>query len=153
MKNPCLSVSIFLLGLLFLLPPHTLQAQNMINIIERHTEISDFANALKSTGLEEKLSEEGPFTIFAPANEPLQQELSGQSLTSPSARKILLNHIITGYATERNMKVMSKTTSLGGITLVMKQKGNRVYVNDIEVITYNIKAKNGVIHILNGVLK
>lgn len=153
MNNSCLRVVGTLICLFLFTCPQYSHAQDIVSVINQYEELNTFANALKSSSLDETLNDEGPYTIFAPSDPYLEKAISNQSLSSPAVKKMLLNHIITGHATERNMNVMSKTTSLGGITLVMKEKNGQIYVNDIGIVTYNIKAKNGIIHILGGVLK
>lgn len=128
-------------------------SQDLMTVIKSHNDLSSFANAIEANGLESELSGKGPYTVFAPINEIFDKEISGKNLSSSSVRNLLLNHIMTGYATERNMKVMSKATSLGGITLALKTDGNVVKINEAEIIKMNIKARNGVLHIIRGVLK
>lgn len=128
-------------------------SQDLLAVIKSHNNLSSFAKAIEANGLENELSGKGPYTVFAPVNEIFDKEISGKNLSSSSVRNLLLNHIMTGYATERNMKVMSKATSLGGITLALKTGGNFVKVNEAEIIEMNIKAGNGVLHIIRGVLK
>lgn len=138
---------------LFILPA-TANSQQLMSVIKSHSNLSSFANAIESNGLDKKLAEKGPFTVFAPTNADFDKEVSGKSLSSSSVRSMVLNHIMTGYATERNMKMMSRATSLGGITLDMKAYGDQVKINNnAEIIKGNIKAQNGVLHIIKGVLK
>jgi uncharacterized surface protein with fasciclin (FAS1) repeats len=68
-------------------------------------------------------------------------------------RDALLNHIMTGLATERSIKVMSKATSLGGLTLHIEVNGDQIIINNARLITTNIRAGNGVIHVVDRVLR
>lgn len=129
------------------------QTQTLMTVIKEHDNLSIFAEALESNGLDKQLGEDGPYTIFAPDNAVLKQELSDKNLNSAAVRSMLMNHIITGYASERNMKIMSKAKTLGGITLVIDTSSDKITINDVELITSNIKASNGILHIMNGVLK
>ena len=133
--------------------PEFANSQKIMSVIKSHSNLSSFANAIEANGLDSELAGKGPYTVFAPANEAFDREISGKAITSSSVRNLLLNHIMTGYATERNMKVMSKATSLGGITLALKTGDNIVKVNNAEILEMNIKAGNGVLHIINAVLK
>lgn len=137
--------------LLFL--PATAQSQKLMSVIKNHSNISTFANALEDSGLDQKLNGAGPFTVFAPVNEQFEKEISGKNPGSTAVKNLIMNHIMTGYASERNMKIMSKATSLGGITLVMKTQGDQLKINNKEIVVMNIKANNGVLHIVKGVLK
>lgn len=144
--------TLIILSILIILP-QVAQSQQLMSVIKSHSNISSFANALESNGLDEELNGKGPYTVFAPTNESFDKEISGKSLTSSSVRKIVMNHIMTGYATERNMKIMSRATSLGGISLVLESGDDGLKINDARITTVNIKAKNGVLHIITGILK
>lgn len=140
-------------ALIFTALPESAKSQKIMTVIKSHSDLSSFANALEANGIDKELSGAGPYTVFAPINESFDKETSGKNLASPSVRNLVLNHIMTGYATERNMKVMSRATSMGGVTLLLKPAENPVKINDAEVLRMNIKAQNGVLHIIKGILK
>lgn len=140
-------------SLVFLFYPVSAHSQSLMSVIKNHSNLSAFANALESSGLDKKLEEQGPYTVFAPANSYFEKEMAGKNPSSVSVRNMLMNHIITGYASERNMKIMSKAKTLGGITLAMKANGDTITINNIELTNANLKAQNGVLHIIGGVLK
>lgn len=146
-------ITLLLAALMFGILPEAAKSQKIMSVIKSHSNLSSFANALEANGIDRELEGSGPYTIFAPVNESFDRETSGKNLTSSSVRNLLMNHIMTGYATERNMKVMSRATSLGGVTLVLKTNESPVKINNAEVLELNIKAQNGVLHIINGVLK
>lgn len=129
------------------------QSQSLMSVIKEHGNLTLFAEALETHGLDKKLQENGPYTIFAPTDAVLEREISGKNINSSSVRSMLMNHIITGYASERNMKIMSKAKTLGGIMLNVDTSGEDLTINSIEVISINIKAKNGILHIINGVFR
>ncbi len=141
------------LVLFFLFTIDTAQGQQLMSVLKSNSNISSFVRALEINGLDERLSAKGPFTIFAPTNEFFDKETSGKQLESDSIHRFLLNHIMTGFATEKNMQYMSKVTTLGGVTLAIEKRDKKIYINTIELTTTNIKASNGVIHIINGVVK
>lgn len=151
--NPKTGITFLFVILLLAGMPEATHSQHLMSVIKSQGNLNSFAKALESSGLDSKLSGNGPLTIFAPTDEVFEKEISGKNLNSGSVRNLLLNHIMTGYGTERNMKVMSKATSLGGITLVMQSNGNTNKVNNYDIIEANIKAQNGILHIIDGVLK
>lgn len=146
---------IFLLftTVVFIASPLSVQSQSLMSVIKNRSELSSFARALENNDIQHKLEEPGPFTVFAPSNSFFDQELNGKEIASPQVNNLVLNHIITGYASERNMKIMSKAKTLGGMILKMNSEQGRITVNGLELVTLNIKAQNGVLHIISGVLK
>lgn len=151
--NKFRGITLFIAAFLMIGLPEAAKSQKIMSVIKSHSNLSSFAKALEANGIDQELSGNGPFTIFAPINESFDKETTGKSITSNSVKSLLLNHIMTGYATERNMKVMSKATSLGGLTLTLQSSENPVKINNAEVLKMNIKAQNGVLHIIKGVLE
>lgn len=146
-------IYLLLTTILFTSYPLPAQSQSLMSVIKSRADLSSFAYALESNDIHLKLEESGPFTVFAPSNSRFDKEIAGKEITSTQVKNMVLNHIITGYASERNMKIMSKAKSLGGMTLQMNSGKNRITVNGVELINLNIKAQNGVLHIINGVIQ
>ena len=125
-------------------------AQNVISKLKSNSQTSHFGRALEQANLQERLNQSGPFTLFAPSNAVFDKLSSGQK----SDRQLLLNHIFTGMATERSLKAMSEVTCLSGQTLsIVVDNSQRLKVNDVLIVRSNIRADNGVIHIIEGVIK
>jgi uncharacterized surface protein with fasciclin (FAS1) repeats len=125
------------------------QAQSILEKLTSNSQTSQFAQALKDAGIHERLNESGPFTVFAPTNTAFDELSVGQKSDS----NLLLNHILTGMATERNLRAMSDITCLSGRTITIQNKnGNNLSVESNRIISSNIKASNGVIHIIDGVI-
>lgn len=128
----------------------TAEAQNVMQQLQHHPQTTHFAQALQQTNLDERLKTKGPFTLFAPSNSVFDQLTKGKQLDSD----LLLNHIFIGMATERSLKAMSEVTCLSGHSITIKAASNgRLTVNSFDITTPNIRASNGVIHIIDGVIK
>ena len=133
--------------------PISAHSQSLMSVINSQNRLSSFSKALQESGLDQKLEGQGPFTVFAPSDDVFEREIAGKDLTSSGIRNMLMNHIMTGYASARNMKIMSKAKTMGGITLQMSTTGNTITINGLRLTSVNIKANNGVLHIIDGVLK
>lgn len=126
------------------------QAQNVMQKLQTNRQTSHFARALVEANLSDKLKQSGPFTLFAPSNSAFDKLSSSQQTNN----ELLLNHIFIGMATERSLKVMSEVTCLSGKTITVKTDNNdQLSVNTARIIKSNIRASNGVIHIIDGVIK
>lgn len=125
-----------------------LSAQNIVSVMNDENEISNFVDALENAQLTEKLNGNGPYTIFAPSN----GSFNNSSVSNQNrSRSNLLNYIMTGMATERNLKAMSNITTLGGMVLnLRKTNSGEIRIEDRAIVTANIRASNGVIHIIDG---
>ncbi len=126
------------------------EAQTIIQKLQSNQQTSHFARALIDSDLDQKLNQSGPFTLFAPSNSAFDKLSSGQQTNS----KLLLNHIFMGMATERSLKAMSEVTCLSGITVTIQTNNqDRLSINKLRIAESNIRASNGVIHIINGVIE
>lgn len=134
----------------FLLLVTTAKAQTVMQQLNNHEQTSYFATALEDADLQEKLNSEGPFTLFAPSNEMFNELSDVQKV----GRNLLLNHIFVGMATKRSLEAMSEVTCLSGKNLtISSNEAKKLSINSIKVLTPNIRANNGVIHIIDGVIK
>lgn len=126
------------------------EAQTVIQKLQSNRQTSHFARALAESDLDERLKNNGPFTLFAPSNSAFDKLSSAQQTNN----NLLLNHVFTGMATERSLKAMSEVTCLSGLTISIKTDNrNQLSVNKFRVVTSNIRASNGVIHIIEGVIR
>ncbi|MCW9706204.1 fasciclin domain-containing protein [Fodinibius salsisoli] len=127
-----------------------LQAQTVLEVLKTNDQTSAFAEAIEKTGLTDRLSQDGPYTLFVPANKAFNK----LSVDEQNNSSLLLNHIITGKATKRSLKHISNMTCLSGITIeVVEMNNNSLSVQNYPLISSNIRADNGIIHIIGGVIQ
>jgi len=111
------------------------------------------AAALKAAGLVETLKGKGPFTVFAPTDEAFSKLPKGtiQSLLKPE-NKDKLTAILTYHVAAGRTEIGRRSLkSLQGSPLNVAS-GDGLAVNGAKVITPNIAASNGVIHVIDRVL-
>ena len=126
--------------------------------------------AVKAAGLVETLQGAGPFTVFAPTNEAFAKLPKGtvESLLKPENKatltKILTYHVVAGNLDATAVlaaikagkgKVTLKTVSGGSLTASLKN--GKVILKDEKggtatVTATDLKAGNGVIHVIDGVV-
>lgn len=144
----------FLVTIIVLLTiPPEVSSQTILVKLQQTKEISLFSQAIFDSGLDTELKDDATYTIFAPSDEVLQKEIGGKNYSPSRLRSFLLNHIMTGWATEKNLKSMSKATSLGGISLKIIWEDDKLTINEANILKSNLKADNGIIHIIDEVLK
>lgn len=134
----------------FLLNVSNLQAQTVLEVLKSNGQTSAFAAAIDKAGLADRLSQDGPYTLFVPSNKAFNQLTPNDKSDS----NLLLNHVITGKATKRSLKHISNMTCLSGITIeVVEMNNNSISVQDYPLIKSNIRAENGIVHIIGGVIR
>lgn len=113
--------------------------------------------AVKAAGLAETLSGEGPFTVFAPTDEAFAAlGTTVQDLLKPENKdklaSILKYHVVSGRVFAAQAKDLKEATTVNGQSVKIESKWGKVMVGGAEVVTADIDASNGVIHVINKVL-
>ncbi len=114
--------------------------------------------AAEAAGLVETLKGRGPLTVFAPTDAAFAALPAGtvQRLLRPENKaelqKILTYHVLPGAVTSDALagKTLAPVTVQGQILAVDGRDG--VKVNNARVITADVRASNGVIHVIDRVL-
>jgi uncharacterized surface protein with fasciclin (FAS1) repeats len=120
--------------------------------------LNTLSTAVKAAGLKRTLQRGGPFTVFAPTEEAFGALPAGTIealLKDPETlANILLYHVTPGKVTSSTVVTldgeMVDMANGGSVTITVDENG--VMVNDANVIAVDIMARNGVIHVIDGVL-
>ncbi len=114
------------------------------------------AAALGAANLVDTLKSEGPFTVFAPTDDAFAKLPSGtvEALLNdiPTLTNILLYHVVSGQVMASDVVSLSSAPTVLGKNVAIKVQDGKVMINDSQVIITDIKASNGVIHVIDAVL-
>ena len=113
--------------------------------------------AVQAAGLVDALKGEGPFTVFAPSDEAfaaIDPATIEALLADPSGdlTQILLYHVVPGAVMAADVTDGLVAETLQGGSLTFHVADGAVSVNDVHVVSADIAASNGVIHVIDGVL-
>jgi transforming growth factor-beta-induced protein len=114
--------------------------------------------AVTAAGLVDTLKGAGPFTVFAPTDDAFAKLPAGtvESLLKPEnleqLKSILLYHVVAGKVMAADVVKLTTAMTLQGTNVTIKIDGDKVYVNDAQVIITDIETLNGVIHVIDTVL-
>lgn len=114
--------------------------------------------AVQAAGLVDTLKGDGPFTVFAPTDEAFSKLPAGtvESLLEPGNKEklqaILTYHVVAGKVMSADIsgKTMDTATVNGQNIAIDATDG--VTINGANVVTADVEASNGVIHVLDTVL-
>lgn len=133
----------------------------LIATINADRQLSEFAGLLQLTDLSEVLDLHGPFTIFAPTNEAIFNDLSRteyRELHDPSNKalriRFLCNHIMSNGHTVEDIERAKSIHTWTGQVFVHPGKG--LSTDTSKIVPYVSKdgmAGNGVLHIMGGILR
>ncbi|MDX2243178.1 MAG: fasciclin domain-containing protein [Leptolyngbyaceae cyanobacterium bins.302] len=130
----------------------------MADIVDTAANAGSFGTlvaAVKAAGLVDTLKGTGPFTVFAPTDDAFAKLPAGtvDSLLQdiPQLTKILTYHVVSGKVTAADVVKLSSAKTVEGSELKI-DASNGVKVNDANVVTPDVAADNGVIHVIDSVL-
>ena len=114
--------------------------------------------AVQAAGLVETLRGSGPFTVFAPTDKAFAKLPKGtlEDLLKPENKNqlvdILTYHVVAGRVTADEAFGLKAAVTLQGDALKIRAKKKTLKINDVTVTTTNVKASNGIIHVIDTVL-
>jgi len=124
--------------------------------------LSIMAGLISVTDLAATLQNEGPYTVFAPANDAfgnLTPEVIAGILTDDDIRtQVVSNHVVNGSYTAAELRNMTEggntttLTTLAGENLTVSESGGLLTVDNATVGTPEINASNGIVHVIDRVL-
>ncbi|MEM7302709.1 MAG: fasciclin domain-containing protein [Pseudomonadota bacterium] len=134
------------------------------NIVETADQAGTFKTLLaaaKAAGLADTLATAGPITVFAPSDEAFAKLPKGtvETLLKPENKDQLVA-ILTLHVVGRNLTsdmlpgraIHVKTLNTGAKMLTVTKSGGGVSIDNATVVAADIKADNGVIHVIDEVL-
>ena len=110
---------------------------------------TQLAGALESADLVTALQGPGPFTVFAPTDDAFEK--LAEVPTGGALKNVLLYHVVEGAVGSGDLKAGAVPTLLEDESVTI-DLDDGVKVNDSNVTSANIIAKNGVIHVVDTVL-
>ncbi len=131
--------------------------KTIVQIAATNGSFKTLTAALKAAGLTETLSSPGPFTVFAPTDAAFAALPKGtvEKLLLPQNKatlvKILTYHVVAGDVLSTDLKT-GKVKTVEGSSVKVKVSAMGVMVNNAKVVKADIKASNGVIHVIDKVL-
>ncbi len=121
-------------------------------------QFNTLVTAIDAAGLAETLKGPGPYTVFAPTDAAFAKLPAGtvESLLKPENKEeltaILTYHVVPGTVMAADAMKLSEAETVNGKMLRIGQDGDAVMINDAKVITADVAASNGVIHVIDSVI-
>lgn len=128
--------------------------QNILDTAESYDDLSSFVSTVDSAQLTSALSNDGPFTVFAPVNDAFSQipDSVWQSMSTEELKEVMKYHTVDDELYINSL--LAEQTIKSGIDedLFVVTKIDSVHINTGKVVGFNIPASNGVIHATDKVL-
>ncbi len=134
-------------------------AADIVDTAVKAGQFTTLSTALKAAGLVDTLKGPGPFTVFAPTDDAFKKLPDGtvENLLKPENKsqlvKVLTYHVVPGKVMSTSLagKKTEVKTVEGGI-LAIDATSRGVMVDNAKVVSADVVADNGVIHVIDTVL-
>ena len=135
---------------------YTAAEKDIVDVAAEAGTFNTLLAAAEAAGLVDVLRSEGPFTVFAPTDEAFAALPEGtveSLLADPEAlRAILLYHVVPGKVMAAQVVTMDSAETAQGSSVSISTYGETVRINDARVVTADVEASNGVIHVIDTVI-
>ena len=129
------------------------------DIVDTAVAAGDFntlVTAVKAAGLVETLKGEGPFTVFAPTDAAFAKvptdTLNALLADKAALANVLTYHVVAGKVMAADVVKLTSAETVQGQAVSIEVKDGKVYVDGAQVVATDIKASNGVIHVIDAVI-
>ena len=134
------------------------QSKDIVDTAVSNGSFNTLATALKAAGLVDTLKGPGPFTVFAPTDAAFAKLPAGtvETLLKPEnkdkLRRILTYHVVPGNVGSAEVTKLNSAKAVSGDNIKIAVKNGKVMVNNANVVTADVAASNGVIHVIDTVI-
>jgi len=130
------------------------QTKNVLDTLKAQKNLSIFLKAVEMADLTDTLTGEGPITVLVPQDESASELKSAiDEGDTDKVYNIVSCHIISTEELTASQLVESGEVYTDGGMITVKKEGKDVIINDtIKIVKADIKASNGIIHIIDGVI-
>ena len=130
--------------------------KNIVQTAVAAGQFKTLVSLVKQAGLAGALSAPGQLTVFAPTDAAFAKvpkaTLAALGKDKAKLKAVLLYHVVKGKVTAAKVVKLKSATTLQGGTLSIRVAGGKVFVGGARVVTPDVLASNGVIHVINNVL-
>lgn len=131
-------------------------SKTIVGVASSDPQFSTLVKLVKSAGLATTLSK-GSYTVFAPTNAAFAKvpkaTLTALAKDKAKLKAVLLYHVVAGRVPASKVVTLKKAKTLEGASVKIAVKGGKVYLNGSTRVTKtDVKASNGILHVINKVL-
>lgn len=132
------------------------QQQTIAEVVVMNEDFETLETALKMAELVPTFQQPGPYTVFAPTDAAFDQLPAGalDALLATETRlaNVLKYHVVAGSLSAADLQGRSYVTTLTGDRLPVRVMNGEVMVGGARVVSADVQASNGVVHVIGSVL-
>jgi uncharacterized surface protein with fasciclin (FAS1) repeats len=131
--------------------------QHLVQTVTRHGNLNTFAQAINAGGLQDLLSGNEQYTVFAPTDEAFVEVLGEDGLNDLLADRDRLiatveYHLVAGRVPSRLLEGRGAFMTVEGGVLHSDSRGGDLMVGGASVSERDIQATNGIVHVVDSIL-
>jgi uncharacterized surface protein with fasciclin (FAS1) repeats len=130
--------------------------KTIVQIAAATPQLSTLVKLVKTAGLVQALSGKTTLTVFAPTNAAFAKvparTLNKLAHNRALLRSVLLYHVAKGALPAAAVERLHTIKTLEGSSVNVSVRHGGVYINQAKVVAANVRASNGIVHVINGVL-
>ncbi|MDN3429906.1 MULTISPECIES: fasciclin domain-containing protein [unclassified Pseudoalteromonas] len=132
--------------------------KDIVDVAAANGSFSTLVAAVKAAGLVDTLKGDGPFTVFAPTDEAFAKLPAGtvenllKSENKDKLTAILTYHVVSGKVMAADVVKLDSAATVQGQSVNVTTNDGSVMINNANVVMADVKASNGVIHVIDTVL-
>jgi uncharacterized surface protein with fasciclin (FAS1) repeats len=133
-------------------------APSIVGVASTNADFETLTAALTAAGLVATLEGKGPFTVFAPTDDAFAKLPAGtlEDLLKPENKAkltaILTYHVVPGNVLAADVVKLTSAKTVNGAEVKITVADGKVKVDGANVVATDIKASNGVIHVIDSVI-
>ena len=152
-----ITIGLFTLAIsMFAAAGHHGMKKDIVDTAVAAGDFSTLVTAVKAAGLVETLKGEGPFTVFAPTDAAFAkvptETLNALLADKAALANVLTYHVVAGKVMAADVVTLTSAVTVQGQSVSIEVKDGKVYVDGAQVVATDIKASNGVIHVIDAVI-
>ncbi|MGD1898877.1 MAG: fasciclin domain-containing protein [Phormidesmis sp.] len=139
-------------------PAELATGESIVDVAAANGSFDTLVSAVQAAGLEETLSSDGPFTVFAPTDEAFAALPEGtvEKLVKPenqeALNQVLAYHVVSGAVASSEIEPGAISTVEGSDVEVSVDPAGVMVNGEASVVQPDVVAENGVIHVVDTVL-
>lgn len=137
-------------------PARAAQGKTIVGVAAGDKRFSTLVKLVTSAGLAGTLSK-GEYTVFAPTNAAFAKvpkaTLDALAKDKAMLKAVLTYHVVKGRVPASKVVKLKRAKTVNGASVKIAVRGGKVYLNGSTRVTKtDIKASNGIIHVIDKVL-
>lgn len=132
--------------------------QNIVALMQQNQNLSTFVELIRAADMVVTLESPAPYTVFAPVNQAFASLPAGtiEALKDPANKleltRLLQAHVLPNRITSPEMQDNMPMKTATGDEVIVRKNGNILTVGGAQIITADVQASNGVVHVIDKLL-